>query len=702
MADKAVVLPMYTNEVTVSSFNTNNLTDCASPYLQHCADQPVHWQPWSSETLEFARQQNKPILLSIGYAACAWCRKMGEESFSNTQTAQLMNQRFVNILVDREQRADLDKLYQQAHVALNQRSGGWPLTIFLEPKSLLPFFAGTYFSPQAADGQPSFNQLLMTINDIYHQKYSDVLEMCVTIKQQIQPKVDVSEVEIPFNSDVLASLVEQFLADFNAHVDPDWGGLKGAPKFPQPLLYQTLLNTIVYYRPANSERLYQHLMRAAQSMSKIGLFDHLAGGFFRYSVDHYWGVPHFEKRLTDNALLMNWYANLANFNKEGSLAYIAQQTYRWITHELHMNNGLVASALSADSEQQEGRFYWFDKDEIEALLEPSQWPLAKVAFGLEQAPNVNGHWHLHCWYSPESLAQKLSLPLKQVQWSLEPIKQKLLEYRNHRVRPIREEQAITGWNALFASALLTTGQLVNDESMLDTAETILKTIHNRLWKNQQLYRSEYQNEAHQHAFLDDYAALGNALIDALVYQWQTPSFNWLLALTEHIIHRFYRANHGLIYSEAKDLPMPSVLFNDDALPNGCAMTVNLLSQLSKLVGNQQYENIIHALFSLAYPLLTDAPLAHASLLNAFLLHHRQSVIVLRGSASELSQWRAELQPVLSQTHRLFYIANETDLPQDLASRYPVSNQCYAAICVTSQPPTFCYSVAELITAAKQS
>lgn len=680
----------------MSSFNKNNLTNCLSPYLQQHAEQPVHWQPWTAETLAFAKQQNKPILLSIGYSACHWCHKMAEESFSDTTTAQIMNQQFVNIKVDREERTDLDKLYQQAHFLLNQRSGGWPLTVFIEPKSLLPFFAGTYFPPEPHEGLASFQQILMTISDIFQHQYTDVLEMCVSIKQKLAPE------QQPLPSSVsLDEQVRQFIADLNAHSDPEWGGLSGAPKFPQPMLYRTALKIILYRRPPESEQLYQHIMRAAQSMSRIGLFDHLAGGFFRYCTDHYWGVPHFEKMLSDNALLMALYADLATFNKEGSLAHVCQQTHQWLDNEMKSEHGLFYTSLSADSEQQEGRFYLFDKKEVEDLLDEQQWPMAKVAFGLEQAPNVGGRWHLHQWYSPESLAEKLQLPLKQVQWAMDPIKQTLLNYRNQRPKPERDAKVLTGWNALLATALFKSGQLLNDDSMIQSAHRIISQLENKAWSNNQLLGCIRENHAYQKAFLDDYAYLTEALINSLILEWNNERYQWLITLVEHMLSKFYRPESGFIYSDSRDTPLHPVYCNDDALPSSFSIALGVLAQTAKLTGNKKYSDIVERLLGISGSRVFESPLAHASLLETQLDQQHRTTVVVRASASELTQWQSLMQPALGLIHTLFFISKDIELSESLAKRFPYNSSAIAYVCSNAEQTQTLGSATEVIQLLKQ-
>lgn len=680
----------------MSFFQQNNLISSHSPYLRQHAEQPVYWQSWNSDTVNFARQQNKPILLSIGYSACHWCHRMARESFSNPQIAEFINHHFVAIKLDREERPDLDKLYQQTHQALNQAPGGWPLNVFLEPNSLMPFFAGTYFpdekSPDekateknvsktdfsktdtskiSGSQQTSFQQVLVSIQDIFQNKADDVQQMTNQVKQYLL-KLNQTQ-----QSHCEAELVNRFLQQYLKYCDKQWGGLQGAPKFPQATILTLLLNSVIHKRPAESEQLYQAIMLASQSMSKVGLFDHLAGGFFRYCVDDYWGVPHFEKMLYDNALLMSFYAQLARFNKEGSVAYVCRRVHQWLNGEMKHDSGGYCATLDADTKEQEGAYYLFDKQEVKSLLTEQEWHIAEVAFGLHQAPNLNNQWHLHQWYSDESLAKKLDLPLKQIQWQIEPIKQKLLAHRSQRSKPLRDEKILTAWNALTVTAMYQAGQLLNDEAMIEQASTTLDFIHNNLWLNQSLMSCYKDGFAYQSGFLDDYAYLADAILESLKSQWSSERFDWLEQLIEKMVDEFYDTERNAFrFSNENDCPVDMVSFADDALPNGNAIAVKVLQAFGQLTENTDYSHMANSILQSAADAMHQTPLGHASMLSALLMRDHRQHIVIRGHHTDAIQWqqRAHEHPGM---HAVYFIPNDASLPDAMVQKYPEKPNCYA-------------------------
>ncbi|WP_164503493.1 thioredoxin domain-containing protein [Pleionea sediminis] len=659
----------------MSSFNRNNLSHCPSPYLQQHANNPVFWQEWTTQVLDHARSINKPILLSIGYSACHWCHVMEAESFSDQETANIMNQHFINIKVDREERPDLDKLFQQCHQLLNHRAGGWPLTVFIDPKSLMPFFIGTYFSNRTVNNQPSFQQILATIKDIYECKYTDVENVRKKVTESIE-KLNVTTPE----SYSLKQHTSDFVEHYLQNQDEQWGGLQGAPKFPQPQLLSALLHIIQTKRPVTSEKIYQALMRTAQSMSRIGLFDHLSGGFFRYCVDEHWGVPHFEKMLYDNALLINFYADLAKFSKEGFLAEVCYKTYSWLVSEMSSDNGGFYSAINADSNGKEGTFYVFEKNEVRDQLTEEEWKIAELSLGLSQPPNFNNQWHIQCWYSDESLAEKLSIPLKQVQWALEPIKQKLLSYRNKREKPSRDEKILTGWNALLVTGLLKAGQLLNNEDIINTANDTLVFIHQNLWQESELYSCLKDGRAYQKANVDDFAYLMQALMTSLKYEWSNENYRWLCELCEQCIHRFLKDTPVFNFSDAEDLPMNVISLADDALPSGNGLILQVLIQLARLQSDKKIQNIVHQVFEHSTSRLKLSPLGYPSILRAMLDFESSSLIVIRGLRSEGIRWQQTLNQK-THNHYVLFIANDESLPESLEAKYPKSeNNCYAIVC----------------------
>lgn len=682
----------------MSFFQQNNLLSSHSPYLRQHAEQPIHWQSWSDDTLNYARQQNKPILLSIGYSACHWCHRMARESFSNPQIAEFINQHFVAIKLDREERPDLDKLYQQTHQALNQTPGGWPLNVFLEPDSLMPFFAGTYFPEKSlteqdnseagssknefnrtsATEQTSFQELLVSIQDIFNSKPDDVKQMTNHVKQHLQAFNQTQQ------SHCEETLVNKFLQQYLQYCDKQWGGLQGAPKFPQATILMLLLNTVIHKRPSESEQLYQAIMLASQSMSKVGLFDHLAGGFFRYCVDDYWGVPHFEKMLYDNALLMSFYTQLAKFNKEGSVAFVSRRIHQWLNNEMKHDSGGFCATLDADTLEQEGAYYLFDKQEVKSLLTEEEWQIAEMAFGLHQAPNINNQWHLHQWYSDESLAKKLGLPLKQIQWQMEPVKQKLLAQRNQRNKPLRDEKILTAWNALTILAMYQTGQLLNDESMIEQATSTLNFIQKNLWVDQSIMSCYKDGFAYQSGFLDDYAYLADALLESLTVDWNRERFEWLEKLVEKMVNEFYDSDSNAFrFSNEQDCPADIITFADDALPNGNAIAVKVLQAFGQLSENTDYTHMANSILQSAADAMHKTPLGHATMLSALLMRYYRKHIVIRGNHIDAIQWQQRLHEHPGM-HAVYFIPNDASLPSAMENKYPIKSNCYAVMSCEGQ------------------
>jgi uncharacterized protein YyaL (SSP411 family) len=642
----------------VIDFNANNLADEPSRHLQQHASNPIHWQVWNHATLRLAQQQSKPILVSIGYSTCHWCQKMNRESFSDTITAKILNQYFTCIKVDQEQQSDVDKYYQRAFKRLNNYSGGWPLNIFLDPKTLSPFFAGGYFPLIKSDNQNSFKEILVTIEDIYRNKPDDVKTMLTKVEQPFIAATATNK--IPTNL-----LVNRFINEFEQHIDKEWGGIQTVPKFPQASLFHTLLNIIVSERPEASERLYQSLMLTTQSMARVGLFDHVGGGFFHHSTDSYWGIPHFEKLISLNAVLQSLYADLAKFNKEGSLSNICFKIYQWLDRDMRSPDGAFINAINSDAEDKEGAYYVFTNDEIEQLLTEDEWLIARVAFGLDRAANFNDHWHIHQWYSNESLAKKLNLEVKQVQWMLEPIKDKLLNYRQSRLALEIDDTVIVSSNALLISSLLKTGQLLNNESIVNSGLKALNSLIEQCYQGQKLYRSINQktSSAYQLAMLDDYAYLIQALLGALSYQWQDDYYELVVSLTDQALELFYQAD-GNCLNYTSD-PLVTANYNsDDALPNAQAMFIKCLVVIAQLSNNPIWYELAQVTIENAVSNINDSLLSYPSLIDSYLTLKHSRLIVIRGSALETLPWKDQLTVNYKPYDSVFAITNEAALPNN--------------------------------------
>ncbi|MCO7226277.1 thioredoxin domain-containing protein [Pleionea sp. CnH1-48] len=664
-------------------FHCNQLATSLSPYLSLHKEQPVHWQQWESEVIEYARQQGKPILLSIGYSACHWCHLMAQDSFGDLTTASIMNEHFINIKIDKEEQPELDKLYQQCHWILNGRNGGWPLTVFLQPDSLVPFFAGTYFPLEPENGMPSFKQLLKSIVEIFQEKPDDVAIMAEKVIHELKDLNAVKTLQ------AVASKpdYELFIEQLKQQHDPQWGGLVGAPKFPQPVLLLALLRVIYQIRPDESEFLYQILQRTAQGMARVGLYDHLGGGFFHYCTDPHWGIPNFEKILSDNALLLGFYASLAHFSKDGHYANLCRSSSYWMLDKMRHEQGGFFSSLGADSEEGEGTFYLWSKEEVLALLTEEEWAVANVAFGFEQAPNFLDKWHLHQWYSNESLAQKTGLHEKQIAWMLEPIKTKLLSARNMRAKPYRDEKVLTGVNGLAISGLLKSAVLLNDSHIKEAARQALSFIYLNLWKDGQLYAVYRDGVAYQSATLDDYAYLSMAIIDMLEVEWSHQWFHWLLELVDVAIEQLQSHHGGFYFAKENSIDTAPRLFDfsDGVAPSSNSVFNDCLYILALLLKNETYLTLADESCLAASANLRKSVLSHTSLLtNSINMKHNYDVVVVRGSALECMQWHGVLKRDYHPDRRVFSISDSAYKNDGPLHRFETQEAVYAQLCNVSE------------------
>ncbi|HEX2138630.1 MAG TPA: thioredoxin domain-containing protein, partial [Woeseiaceae bacterium] len=372
---------------------SNRLAHETSPYLRQHADNPVDWYPWSEEALAQAREEGKPILLSIGYSACHWCHVMAHESFEDEQTAELMNRLFVNIKVDREERPDIDKIYQTAHQLLTQRPGGWPLTMFLDPQDQRPFFGGTYFPDEPRYGMPAFRHLIARVRDYFDENRDEV-------REQGQRLTDVLARLSPSAAGDASLLTAKLLLDARKQLaqnfDHEFGGFGGAPKFPQPSGLERLLR---HWHESTSgaepdRDALEMVSLTLRRMAEGGLQDHLGGGFYRYSVDRYWHIPHFEKMLYDNGPLLALYAEAHLATGEAVFRQAAVECAEWLLHDMRSPEEGFYASRDADSEGEEGRFYVWTPDEVRAVLPPDEYRVFARRFGLEGEPNFEGKWHL--------------------------------------------------------------------------------------------------------------------------------------------------------------------------------------------------------------------------------------------------------------------------------------------------------------------
>ncbi len=646
----------------------NRLADSNSPYLLQHADNPVDWYPWGEEALQRARDEQRPILLSVGYSACHWCHVMAHESFEDPETAEVMNRHFVNIKVDREERPDLDRIYQQAHQLLTRRPGGWPLTMFLAPDTHLPFFGGTYFPAKAREGLPGFRMVLERVADVYREQRADVEAQNDSIREALQ---QLAQPPGTAEGDLDAAPLRAARRTLGGGFDAVHGGLSGAPKFPQPVILQRLLRD--YAATGNRQSLHMTCL-TLRRMALGGLFDQVGGGFSRYSVDEYWMIPHFEKMLSDNGLLLALYSDAWHATGDAFFARIARETARWALREMRTPEGAFQSALDADSEGKEGRFYTWTPEEVRRHLTDDEYRLVEQRFGLDDTPNFEGRWHFHVYASLSELAKTLKLPRTETEALLVSARDKLYEARARRVWPGRDDKVLASWNALMIRGLARTGRLLDEPELLQAAGEALDFIVDNLLRNGRLLASWKDGTATIPGYLDDHAFLLDAVLELLQSRWRDADLDLAAELAESLLEHFQDRVHGGFFFTANDhedliqRPRP---FTDDATPSGNAIAALSLHRLGCILGEPRYTEAAERTVRAAWKGLREAPHAYLGLLDALdELLEPPRIVFLRGSASELALWRREAERYYDPRRLILPIPDNVTPPGGLADKKP--------------------------------
>ena len=450
----------------------NRLASETSPYLLQHKDNPVDWYPWGEEALKRAREEDKPVLLSVGYSACHWCHVMERESFEDDETARMMNEHFVNVKVDREERPDIDSIYMAAVQALTHH-GGWPMTVFLTPDGA-PFYGGTYFPPIPSRGMPSFQQLLLSVVDAYENRREEVLQNAQAVRDYLRAS---TAAVMPEAESAGTELLDRAAGALLSQLDRRFGGFGGAPKFPQAMNLEVLLR---HHHRTGERSALDGVELTCRQMANGGIYDQLGGGFSRYSVDAYWLVPHFEKMLYDNALLSRLY--LETYQATGDAFYrrIAEETLDYVLRDMTSEEGGFYSAEDADSEGEEGKFYVWTPDELEATLDPDEVSLAARYWDVTERGNFEGKNILHVARPPEAVADEFGLSSEELWARIATIRAKLFAVREERVRPGRDEKILAAWNGLmlrsFALAARVTGREDYHEAALKNATFIVDKL----------------------------------------------------------------------------------------------------------------------------------------------------------------------------------------------------------------------------------
>jgi uncharacterized protein len=655
----------------------NRLQHETSPYLRQHAGNPVDWHPWGPEALTRAKAEQKPILLSIGYSACHWCHVMAHESFEDPATAAVMNRLFINIKVDREERPDLDKIYQTAHHFIARRGGGWPLTMFLEPVAQIPFFGGTYFPNTGRYGMPAFTDVLERVAAHYRDHGDDVRGQAEALRSAF------GEIE-PRDPAPASALDDQPLKDFRTitgqQVDLEFGGFGGAPKFPHPTTIERLLRhwRSTAHDPAPDKDALFFAALTLKRMAEGGIYDHLGGGFCRYSVDRYWSIPHFEKMLYDNGPLLALYAWMFQISGDESFRTAARETADWLLRDLRSPEGAFWSSLDADSEGEEGRFYVWTPDEVRTLVSPEEYAVLAPRFGLDQAPNFEEPhvgkraWHLRIYQTAEQIAAATGQPVSTVRRLLVAGQAKLLKARNQRVGPGRDDKVLTSWNALMIRGLAIAGRTLGRPDLIAAAMGAVDFLKERMTTPDRLLATYKDGEARLNAYLDDYAFLLDALLELLQARWDTRHLDYAIWIADRLLANFAAEEGGFWFTshDHERLLHRSRPFADEAMPSGNGVAAFALARLGWLLGETRYLDAAEGTLRAGWAPLKDMPHGHGTLLNALDEHLAPpEILVIRGDGLEAAEWAATLTAAYHPKRLVFTIPRDAaGLPAGLAAK----------------------------------
>ncbi|MBO0798298.1 MAG: thioredoxin domain-containing protein [Blastocatellia bacterium] len=668
----------HTNEDGTPKY-TNRLINETSPYLLQHAHNPVEWYPWGEEALARARAEDKPVHLSIGYSACHWCHVLAHESFENEATAELLNENFINIKVDREERPDLDAIYMNA-VQMMTGSGGWPLTIFMTPDGR-PFYGGTYFPPVDRYGMPGFPRLLVAIADAYQTRRNELEQSAGELLGQLERVDKISRQEGELETAILDEAAGRLLHS----LDPKDGGFGGKPKFPPSMTLTFLLR---HYRRTRDESALRGVELTLEKMARGGIYDQLGGGFHRYSVDEKWLVPHFEKMLYDNALLSRVY--LDAFLATGNPFYrrIATETLDYVRREMMGPEGGFYSSQDADSEGEEGKFFVWTPGEVAALLGEEDARLFCRYYDVSEGGNFESHSILHVPDEIAAIAKLMGVTKERLTEALERGRSVLFTAREQRIKPQRDEKMLTGWNALMMRSFAEAARVLGRSDYLEVAVRNADFLLTYLRRDGRLLRTYKDGESKLNGYLEDYAYL----IDGLLALYEaTFAQRWFVearALAERMIEGFWDSEDGGFFftsSDHEQLITRTKDFYDNAIPSGNSVAAHVLLRLSLFTGEDRYRRLAEEILKLLKNVLLRAPSAFGHLLCALDLCLASPCEIAIAGDPAAEETKALLAEVFGSylPNKVVALAAPGDLKQEiklLENRAEVDGKATAYVC----------------------
>ena len=564
--------------------HTNKLINETSPYLLQHAHNPVDWYPWGEEAFAIARAESKPVLLSIGYSACHWCHVMEHESFENEEIAKLMNENFVSIKVDREERPDLDQIYMNA-VQMMTHHGGWPMTVFLTPEGV-PFYGGTYFPPEDRYNMPGFPRVLISLADAYRERPEDIQQTGASIVAELN-RLNLAQES---NETLATQLLDQAFRGISKSYDAANGGFGGAPKFPPAMTLEFLLRT--YHRTGNQQAL-DIVLNTCRKMANGGIYDQLGGGFHRYSTDAKWLVPHFEKMLYDNALLSRLYLHHYQLTRDESARRIAEGVLDYVAREMTDAKGGFYSTQDADSEREEGKFFVWTPEEITSVLGKEDASLFMAYYNVTEGGNFEGKTILNVTRSLTDVSTEARVSPDHLESSLERSRRKLFELRESRVKPDRDEKILTSWNGMMLASFAEAAAILDREDYLEIARRNARFVLDNLIQDGLLLRTYKDGTAKLNAYLEDYAFLGDGLLTLYEATGELEWFEATLTIIEKMIEEFWDEQDGGFFYTGKsheNLIVRSKDYFDNATPSGNSVAAEVLLRLAAITDNHDYRN----------------------------------------------------------------------------------------------------------------